>query len=161
MLSGQASSPVIVSRITRISSSQYKREYLCFKINSYQAIERLLSAFGLTIPSQWNDRLQRYLFGFTYSSATHYLYLDDVPTILQHFKRRFRFQLPVLAFQLQTASLPRSITYHPIAPCQSEIFRLCLDGNIEMVKIWFEGSWASPFVVNQHGENLLHVSNSP
>jgi hypothetical protein len=161
LLSNQSSPATSVSKARRISFSQYKGKHLCFKIDSYHAIENLLSALGLTLTSKWSDRLQRYLLGLSYSSATQHLYLDDVPTYLENIKRRFRFHLPLMDFQLQTASLPRSITYNPMAPCQSEIFRLCLDGNIEMVKMWFKSSWASPFVVNQHGENLLHVSNCP
>lgn len=159
LVSSQTSSVATASKVRRISFSQFQGRYLYFKADSYHAIESLLTSLGLSLPSQWSDRLQRYIFSLTYSSAAHYLYMDDIPTILQNIKRRFRFQLFAFAFQLQTTSLPRAITYIPIAPCQSQIFKLCLDGNIEMVKLWFKGSRVSPFVVNQHGENLLHVSN--
>jgi hypothetical protein len=159
LASSQTSAVVTASKARRTSFSQYQGRYLYFKVDSYHAIESLLTSLGVALPSQWNDRLQRYLFSLTYSSAAHYLYMDDIPTILRNIKRRFRIQLFTFAFQLQTTSLPRALTYIPIAPCQSQIFKLCLDGNIDMVKIWFKGSRVSPFVVNQHGENLLHVSN--
>jgi hypothetical protein len=159
--SDQTSSSITVSKTRQINFAQYEGRYLCVKFNSYQAIQSVLSALGFTLPKQWDNRFKRYVFGLTYSSATHHLYLDDAPTTVQNIKRSFRFQFPVFTFQLQTASFTRSLTYNPIVPCQSDIFRLCLDGNIEMVKIWLKGRRTSPFVVNQHGENLLHVRTGP
>jgi hypothetical protein len=145
----------------RANFSQCKGRTLRAKFNTYQAIDSLLTSLGLNLPSQWRERLRLSLFGFNYSATTHHLYLDDVLTDLQNVRRRIRLHLLAFEFQLQTASLPRSITYNPVTPCQSQIFKLCLDGNIETVKMWFKNSWASPFVVNQHGENLIHVSNGP
>jgi hypothetical protein len=159
--SDQPSSSITVSKTRQINIAQYDGRYLCVKFNSYQLIQSVLNALGFTLPKQWDDRFKRYVFGLTYSSTTHRLYLDAIPTIVQNVKRSFRFQFPVFTFQLQTASFTRSLTYNPIEPCQSEIFRLCSDGNIEMVKIWFKRGRASPFVVNQHGENLLHVRTGP
>jgi hypothetical protein len=151
-------SSTAVSRTGRLTPSQFKGRYLFFKIDSLEVIETLLAQLGLTLPNQWRDLLRYYIFGLTYTSATHQLYLDTERIVLSNLKRRLRIILPITAFQIQTASLPMSITANPIAPCQSQIFKLCLEGNIEMAKIWFKSSWASPFVVNQHGENLLHVS---
>jgi hypothetical protein len=159
--SGQSSSLITNSNVKRAAFSQYKGRHYSFKVDTYQGLETLLASLGLTVPPQWSSRLRLYFFGLTYSSTTHYLCLNETPTVLKNINRTFRFHLPVFAFQFQTASLPRSITYKPIAQCESQIFKLCLDGNIEMVKLWFKSSWASPFVVNQHGENLLHVSNCP
>jgi hypothetical protein len=161
LASTRTSSSIVVSRIGKLGLSQFKGRYLCFKLDSFQAIESLLNRLRLNMPWQWRNRLRYYIFGLTYTSATHDLYLDSEPRILSNVKRRLRIILPVVAFQLQTATLPISISFNPIAPCQSQIFKLCLEGNIEMVKIWFTNSWASPFVVNQHGENLLHVSVIP
>jgi hypothetical protein len=160
-LSDQPSTSITVSKTRQINIAQYDGRYLCVKFNSYQVIQSVFNALGFTLPNQWDDRFKRCVFGLTYSSATHQLYLDDTPTIVQNVKRSFRFQFPVFTFQLQTASFTRSLTYNPIEPCQSEIFRLCLDGDIEMVKVWFKSRRASPFVVNQHGENLLHVRAGP
>lgn len=158
LASTRTSSSIVASRIGKLGLSQFKGRYLCFKIDSFQAIESLLNRLRLNMPGQFRNRLRYYIFGLTYTSATHELYFDSEQMILSNVKRRLRIILPVLAFQLQTATLPISISFNPIAPCQSRIFKLCLEGNIEMVKIWFTNSWASPFVVNQHGENLLHVS---
>jgi hypothetical protein len=161
LLSRQSSSPITTFNVKRASFSQYEGRHNSFKVDTYQALESLLASLGLTVPPQWSSRLRLYFFGLTYSSTTHYLYLNEAPTVLKNINRKFRFHLPAFAFQFQTANLPRSITYKPIVQCESQIFKLCLDGNIETVKLWFKRSWASPFVVNQHGENLLHVSNCP
>jgi hypothetical protein len=143
--SGQSLSSRTNSNVKRATFSQYKGRHYSFKVDTYQGLETLIASLRLTIPPQWSSRLR----------------LKEAPTVLKNINRTFRFHLPVFAFQFQTASLPRSITYKPIAKCESQIFKFCLDENIEMVKLWFKSSWASPFVVNQHGENLLHVSNCP
>lgn len=132
-------------------------QYLCFKFDSFQAIDNLLARFGLVLSKEWRDRVRYHILGLTYSSTTHHLYLSAQHLVLSNIKRRIKIILPMAAFQLQTASLPITITFNPIAPCKSQIFEFCLDGNTEMVKRWFKASFASPFVVNQHGENLLHV----
>ena len=116
-----------------------------------------MSLLGVTLPTRWHNILRYYTFGLTYLSATHQLCLDVEQILLTNVKRRLRITLPITAFQLQTSSIPLSMTAYPLAPCQSQIFEFCLEGNIDMVKLWFQKSWSSPYVVNQHGENLLHV----
>jgi hypothetical protein len=157
----QRSSLATTSTVRRASLSQCKGRSQYFKVDTYQAIESLLTSLGLIIPDQWSQRLRFHHLGVIYNSATHHLYLDGVPTSLQSVRRRFKVHLPAFAFQFQTTSWPRSITCNPIACCQSQIFKLCTEGDIDMVKIWLKNSWTSPFVVNQHGENLLHVSSCP
>jgi hypothetical protein len=95
----------------------------------------------------------------TYTSTVHKLYPDAGHVVLANIKRRLKIVSPVAAFQLQTANLPMPITINPIEPCKAQIFKSCSEGNIEMVNLWFKTYRASPFVVNQHGENLLHVRN--
>lgn len=149
-----------LSRTGRPRWTHSKGKYLCFKFDSFQAVENLLAQIGLTISKKWRDRVRYHIFGLTYSSTAHQLYLNTEHLVLSNIKRRMKIILPIAAFQLQTASLPISITFNPISPCKSRIFGFCLDGNIEMVKMWFKASFASPFVVNQHGENLLHVRDA-
>jgi hypothetical protein len=161
LLFSQRSSLAMTSTVRRASLSRCKGRSQYFKVDTYQAIESLLTSLGLIIPDQWGQRLRFYHFGVTYNSATHHLYLDGVPTDLQSVRRRFKVHLPAFSFQFQTTSWPRSIACSPIARCRSQIFKLCTEGNIDMVKIWLKNSWTSPFVVNKHGENLLHVSSDP
>lgn len=145
-------------RVGGLNFSQFRSRYFSFKIESYKIIEKLMALPGITLPAGWSSLLRNYSFGLTYLSATHQLYLDVEQILLTNVKRRVRITLPITAFQLQTSSMPLSITAYPIAQCKSQIFKFCLNGNIDMVKLWFQNSWTSPYVVNQHGENLLHVS---
>ena len=158
---GEILSSASVTRHGRTKSSVYQERYLALKFDTFHAVERILSFLGLTLTSEWREYLRLNLFRATYGSATYHLSREDAAMVFRNVDLMFRFYLPVFSFQLRITSLPRSITYTPIAPCQSQIFKFCLDGNIEMVKIWFKNSWASPSVVNQHGENLLHVSHGP
>lgn len=156
-----ASREISSSTLSRTGRSRWthsKGQYLCFKFDSFQAIENLLAPLGLSLSKKWRDRVRYHIFGLTYSSTAHQLYLNAEHLVLSNIKRRMKIILPIAAFQLQTASLPISVTFNPISPCKSQIFEFCSDGNIEMVKMWFKASFASPFVVNQHGENLLHIA---
>lgn len=158
-----ASREISSSTLSRTGRSRWthsKGQYLCFKFDSFQAIENLLAPLGLSLSKKWRDRVRYHIFGLTYSSTAHQLYLNAEHLVLSNIKRRMKIILPIAAFQLQTASLPISVTFNPISPCKSQIFEFCSDGNIEMVKMWFKASFASPFVVNQHGENLLHVRDA-
>ena len=148
-----------VSRAGRLRLSQFREQYLCFTIDSFHVIENLLILLGHGLPARWCDCLRYYTFGLTYTSTVHKLYPNSEQMVLANIKRRLKIISPVAAFQLQTANLPISITINPIEPCKAQIFKSCLEGNIEMVNLWFKTYRASPFVVNQHGENLLHVSN--
>jgi hypothetical protein len=132
---------------------------LAFRLDSIEIIEKTLSAIGLSLPSSWIESLRWVLIDLSYNVYTQHLYLDSQSSLLSNVKRRLKVILPSAAYQMQTSTLPRSFTWYPLTPCQSSIFSLCAEGDIKAVKLWFENSWASPFVVNQHGENLLHVRN--
>jgi hypothetical protein len=134
-----------------------KNNYLLLRLDTYILLSTLISAFGLGLPPAFKNFLQRYVVDLTYTSSKHEIYLDSENSLLSNVKRRLKVILPGFGYQVQTSSIPRSITMYPIKPCNSSIFQLCYENNIRMVKMWFENSLSSPFVVNQHGENLLHV----
>ena len=117
-----------------------------------------LLALGLCLSPAWEQNLRCFLVDISYNQYTHNLYLDSENSLLSDVRRKVKVIVPMVAYQVQTSSLPRSITWYPLIPCQSPIFDLCTEGNIDAVRLWFEKSRSNPFVVNQHGENLLHVS---
>lgn len=137
--------------------SQLNDRYTLVNVDSFSAIENLITRLGLRLPTSLRNILSYCRLSMSYASATEELYLNFEPTVLSNLKRRLRIALPFRAFQIQTSSFPLSLYVYPVVPCQSPMFKLCLDGNIDMVKLWLKNSWESPFVVNQHGENLLHV----
>jgi hypothetical protein len=159
-----APAPKGLHRDSRLELSQIWSHRLSLTIDSSAMLERATSTVGLSLSHAELEFLQYYLFGVTYTSSNNRLYLDPEGSLRSNVKRRLRILFPILSFQVQISSPPWSLTSYPIVPCQSEIFKLCSDGNINAVKLYFEkNSWTSPFVVNQHGENLLHVraSTSP
>lgn len=156
--SGQTSTS-LVSGAGKLRLDRFKKQYLRFTIDSFRTMETLLSSIGLAVPDRWRDLLRYYIFSLTYTSTTHQLYQNTEQVFLANIKRRLKVVLPIAAFQLQTASLPVSVILYPIIPCKSQIFKLCSTGNVEIVRTWLDTRRESPFVVNQHGENLLHVSN--
>ncbi len=153
-----ALTPKGLRRDSRLELSQIWSHHLSLTTDSSAILERVISAFGLSLSHAWLKYLQSYLFGVTYTSSNNRLYLNPKGSLRSNVKRRLRVLFPILSFQVQISSPPWSLTSYPIVPCQSEIFKLCSDGNTNAVKLYFEkNSWTSPFVVNQHGENLLHV----
>ena len=146
----------------RLAFSSHSRDFnFSVKLDAHTTLGHVISALGFSVPQAWQKALQSYIFGLTYTSTNHRLYLNIEDGLLTNVKRRMRFILPSFSFQIQTSSLPLSLTAYPIVPCRSEIFDLCVEGNISTVKLLFEKSLASPFAVNQHGENLLHASELP
>lgn len=147
----------------RAELSQLQNNRLALSFDSYTPVKYLSSAFGVSLPSSWKGILQSYLFGVMYTSVTfpsYRLTLHPEDPLYSNIKRRLKFTLPLASFQIQTSSIPWSLSFYPIAPCRSQIFTLCADGDIKAVKVWLKNSWVSPFIVNQHGENLLHVGSS-
>lgn len=147
----------------RIEFSQLQTRRISVNVESYKFAEKITLVFGFDLPIMLKRLLRRYPFRVTYSSVTFSNYtqsLDPESSLYFNVKRRLKIILPMASFQIQTSSIPWSLTSYPIAPCQSQIFAICADGNLDTVKKWFKNSSASPFVVNQHGENLLHVSLS-
>lgn len=129
-----------------------------FRLELENLIENASSIFGLTVSPNWRAALRYYVFAVVYSSSRSQDFNIQEHTVLINIKRRIRVALPVFSFQIQTTSLPPSITAYPIVPCLSHIFNLCLDGELDSVRTLLECSLASSFAVNPHGENLLHVS---
>jgi hypothetical protein len=150
---------VTYSAAKRAAQRQHRGRSLCFKMHAHQVVEFFHASLGISLPDQWRHRSGLPDLGLTYKSSTHHLYLDEELTGFQNITRRLRLYLPAFAFQIQTISWPRSVTYCPVVPCESQIFKLCRNGDIDMAKMCFMNSLASPFVVDRHGENLLHVSN--
>lgn len=145
------------SRNWRTKLSHLQRHRLSIEADSCTTIDKVTSTFGITLSPMWRNIFQYYLVGITYTSTTERLYLSHGDGFLSNFKRRLKLVSPILSFQIQTMNLPRTLKYFPIMPCNSDIFKLSLEGNIEGVRLLLK-SGVSPFVVNQHGENLLHVS---
>jgi hypothetical protein len=137
--------------------SQLNDRYTSINIDSFSAIENVITRLGLKIPTSLRNILCYYRLSISYASTTEELYLNFEQTLLSNVRRRLRIALPFRAFQLQASSFPLSLFAYPVIACQSPIFKFCLDGNIGMVKLWLKNSWVFPFVVNQHDENLLHV----
>ena len=134
---------------------------LSLRLDSYLVAERILSALGISPSSTWRKILRYLLIDFGYISLTRQVYLDSGQgLLLSDHRMRLKIVSPVARYHFQTSSLCRQLNVYPIIPCQSPIFKLCLEGNIDAVKIWFINRWISPTVTNQHGENLLHVSDS-
>ncbi len=138
--------------------SQLRDHEWSLTIDSHSTLDGLLSILGSSLSSSWCNILKAYTFSIMYTSSNHRLYLPE-ESLLINVKRRLRVILPIFSFQIQSSSLPRTISSYPIVPCKSPIFDLCVDGNIDAVKVLLKEGSVSPFVVNQHGENLLHVSN--
>lgn len=136
--------------------SQLQDHKWAFKIDSYSTLDGILSVLGSSLSSSWRKFFEAYIFSIMYTSSNHRLYLPE-ESLLVNVRRRLRVILPIFSFQIQSSSLPRTISSYPIVPCQSHVFSLCVDGNIDVIKVFFKEALASPFAVNQHGENLLHV----
>ncbi|TVY87209.1 hypothetical protein LAWI1_G008024 [Lachnellula willkommii] len=157
----EAPSKTIIHRNGRIELSRREHRRASIKIDIYAFLEKLSSVFGISLPPIWKVIQQRYAFGVTYTSVAFSNYNRSAypeDALYSNIKRRLKVILPIASFQIQTSSIPWSLTSYPIAPCQSQIFTICADGNIDTVKPWFKNAWVSPFVVNQHGENLLHAA---
>ncbi|TVY69025.1 hypothetical protein LSUE1_G009734 [Lachnellula suecica] len=145
----------------RLELSQLYKHRISMAIDSFAIIDRLSTALSLSMPPAWMRVFRSYLFGVMYTSVTFENYkvsLRPEDVLYSNIKRRLKIILPMASYQIQTSSVPWSLTSYPIAQCQSEIFTLCADGDIDTVKKWFKDSSVSPFVVNQHGENLLHAA---
>jgi hypothetical protein len=130
--------------------------YSSFKLDSRSVIDEVLLRFGLT-PLMSLKNLLSHFIDFGYISLTRQIYLDSDGDFLSDHRRRLRIICPLAAYHIQTSSLSRRLNVYPIIPCQSKIFGLRLDGNVEAVKTWFKNGWVVPSVTNQHGENLLLV----
>ncbi|KAH8807687.1 hypothetical protein F5884DRAFT_731605 [Xylogone sp. PMI_703] len=112
----------------------------------------------MELSPRWRKALQRYKINIKYTSSKERWYHDPDKEFLVNVKRTCRIILPILSFQIRMSTLPLSITSYPIVPCHSKVFSLCFEGDVVGVKSMIENSQISPFVVNQHGENLLHAS---
>ncbi|RFU33075.1 hypothetical protein B7463_g3303, partial [Scytalidium lignicola] len=138
--------------------SRWRHHHSFFRLDSVAVIEKALSRLGFCVPATWRGTSRPYLFDILYTSLSSPQYYLAEQTLLVNIKRRLRVMLSVLSFQIQTSSLPISVTCYPVVPCEHQIFNLCVDGNFDAVRTLFETSRASPFAVNQHGENLLHAA---
>ncbi|TVY28427.1 hypothetical protein LHYA1_G002859 [Lachnellula hyalina] len=150
-----------IHRNGRIELSRREHRRAFIKLDIYTFLKKLSSTLGISLHPIWKMFQLKYAFGVTYTSVefSNYnrsVYFEDA--LYSNIKRRLKVILPIASFQIQTSSTPWSLTSYPITPCQSQIFTICADGNIDTVKQWFKNSWVSPFVVNQHGKNLLHHS---
>jgi hypothetical protein len=143
----------------------YGDSYRSIKIDSNAILLRLFGLFGCAAP-RWLRRVSwSHVIRLTYTSATGDLEdLEDMEELnsprpyRKVFKTRVEVLMPLLSFQIQLLRCPWSITSYSLVHCQSEIFTFCLEGNLEAVQLLVNKSRVSPLVVNQHGENLLHVS---
>ncbi|CAG8961500.1 hypothetical protein HYFRA_00013850 [Hymenoscyphus fraxineus] len=136
---------------------QFCESHMKVTMDLSSIINNFVSSTGLTAPSWWFDICQKYAFRFTYSSADSYTVpgSDQISRKVLH--TRLKVLLPLMSFHLQLSKSPWSLTYLPVVPCQSRIFQLCSEGDLQGIRQWFENRWISPFVVNQHGANLLHA----
>ena len=144
----------------RVELFQIHNGRVALSIESHTSMVRLLSALGVSLPSSWRAVLQNHPFALMYTSVTfpsRKMSPRPEDLLYSNTKRRLKLIVPLASFQIQSSSIPWSLTFYPIAPCRSRIFSLCADGNIDAVKSWLTKSRMSPFVVNKHGENLLHV----
>ncbi|KAG4411850.1 hypothetical protein IFR04_015013 [Cadophora malorum] len=137
--------------------SQLQDPSWSYTFDAAASIDGLWSTLGSSLSLASRKLLGNIVFGVLYTSRKHQLYLPE-ESLLVDVRRRLRVVIPSLAFQLQSSSLPWSITAYSVVLCQSVIFQLCVDGNIAGIKRLLQKSRISPFVINQHGENLLHAA---
>lgn len=137
--------------------SQLQDHEWSFGVDSTDSIEALLSALGSSISLSLRKLLRSTVVSVLYTSSKHRLYFPE-ETLLVNVRRRLRVILPKVSFQLQSSSLPWTVTAYSVVPCSSIIFELCIDGNLQAVKKVLKSARVSPFVINQHGENLLHAA---
>ncbi|KAG4434123.1 hypothetical protein IFR05_010403 [Cadophora sp. M221] len=137
--------------------SQLQDHEWSFGLDSSESIEALLSALGSSISSSLRKLIRSTVISVLYTSSNHRLYFPE-ETLLVNVRRRLRVIIPKISFQLQSSSLPWTVTAYSIIPCNSIIFELCIDGNLQAVKRILKSTRVSPFVINQHGENLLHTA---
>jgi hypothetical protein len=138
-------------------SSRYRNHRSSVKLDSVTAVQQICSLLGFPLPTGWRAIFECYLLGIVYTSLSCPQYHVQEQSVLVNIKRRLRIIIPMLSFQIQTSNLPKSITLHPVVACENQVFTLSVRGEFVAVRTLFERSQASPFVVNQHGENLLHV----
>jgi hypothetical protein len=136
---------------------QYNEGYRIFKLDSNTILLRMFGLFQCSVPSWLRRDSWNHIIRFIYTSPSGDLGVFNNP-IRKVFKTRVEVLMPLLSFQVQILRSPWSITSYYMVHCQSEIFTLCFEGNLKRVRLLVEKLRMSPLVVNQHGENLLHVS---
>ena len=136
---------------------QYSNGYRVLKVDSNTLLAHAFTLLQSSMP-RWLRRVSwNHVVRLVYIDSSKGLVACNDP-IRKVFKTRIEVLLPLLAFQIQLLRRPWSLTAYSVVHCQSEIFALCLEGNLKRVQSMIDKSRISPFVVNQHGENLLHVS---
>ena len=65
-----------------------------------------------------------------------------------------------ICFSSSMGWIPRSLSMYPVLDFRAPIFRMCQHGDVEGVQRAFSNGDVSPFVLDQHGMTLLHVSSS-
>jgi hypothetical protein len=150
--------PLTLSSQRTSRSIQVGSYYKQIRIGLWSFVEEVFLRTEKEPPAWLKALLQSFNIELSYLSLTRHLYLDSSDDALFDNRRRLKVITPFLAYHFQTSSLLRQLNYHPIIPCHSKIFKYCMDGDLEMMRLWFKNGWALPTFTNQHGENLLHVS---
>lgn len=141
----------------RLAFLQFHESRLNMTFDFSSLILKFFSMTGLAVPLWFHDLFRKYAFRMLYVSANNHTILGHEHTFQKLFNTRLKILLPFMSFHLQFSNYPWSLSSFPIVPCESKIFTLCSEGDLRGVQQWIENNWISPFVVNQHGENLLHV----
>jgi hypothetical protein len=140
-------------------SCQRRRSRISFSGDLYLILGGFMSLIGISPLRTWRTWLQYPSIYVEYSTHKDELHLNSKSCHLINFKRSLKIAIPRFAYEFQISSMPQSLTWYPLLACNSSIYRFCSEGNFSVVKTLLQQGIVSPFVVNNHGENLLHVSH--